>query len=119
MKSIEKMGGSVSLDSTPGHGMTIQIRIPPTLAIIDGMMVSVGKETFIIPILPIKESFKPKSEDVFLDTENNENIWLRGKCYPILRLHRLFNIETDVTNLEDGILVIVQSENVGVLSLRR
>jgi two-component system chemotaxis sensor kinase CheA len=110
MKNIEKIGGSLSVNSEPGKGMTVQIRIPLTLAIIDGMQVSVGGESFIIPLINIRESFKPAKGDVFSDPEGNEMIYIRGNCYSVVRLYKIFGIDTKVTNPEDGILVTVESQ---------
>ncbi|MDD5016671.1 MAG: chemotaxis protein CheA [Eubacteriales bacterium] len=110
LKNIEKMGGGVSVSSTPDQGMSVQIRIPLTLAIIDGMQVSVGRTSYIIPLLTIKESFKPVKKDIFRDTSGNEMIHTRGNVYPIIRLHELFRTETQVTDFEDGILMIVEAE---------
>lgn len=111
MKNIEKMGGSVTVDSKPGEGLRVTIRIPLTLAIIDGMLVSVGSFTYIIPLLSIRDSFKPGSKDVFTDPAGNEMIWLRGACYPVVRLHRLFDIDTGVTEISEGILVLVEAQS--------
>jgi two-component system chemotaxis sensor kinase CheA len=110
LKNIERMGGSLAVDSTPGQGMRVTIRIPLTLAIIDGMLVSVGRFTYIIPMLSIKNSFKPGQKDVFSDPEGNEMIWLRGACYPIVRLHRLFGIETKITHIWEGILILIEAQ---------
>lgn len=109
-KNIRNIGGTVNVDSTPGKGMRVTIRIPLTLAIIDGMLVSVGGYTYIIPLLSIRDSFKPGEKDVFTDPKGNEMIWLRGECYPIVRLHELFAIDTDITKITDGILVLVESQ---------
>lgn len=111
LKNIQKLGGILAVDSTPGHGMTVQIRIPLTLAIIEGMQVSVGGHVFILPLLSIKESFKPKKlSDIAIDPDGNEMITMRGHCYPILRLHKMFHLDTDVTSFEDGILVILETQ---------
>ncbi|MGI6151970.1 MAG: chemotaxis protein CheW [Christensenellales bacterium] len=110
LKNIRDIGGSVFVDSTPGAGMSSTIRIPLTLAIIDGMLVSVGKYTYILPLLSIKDSFKPNKKDLIKDPSGNEMIWLRGACYPIVRLHELFGIETDVTDICDGILVLIEAQ---------
>lgn len=110
MKNIEKIGGSLTVNSEPGKGMTVQIRIPLTLAIIDGMQVSVGSESFIIPLINIRESFKPAKGDVFSDPEGNEMIYIRGNCYSVVRLYKVFGIDTKITNPEDGILVTVESQ---------
>ncbi|MGI6192255.1 MAG: chemotaxis protein CheW [Christensenellales bacterium] len=111
LKNISDIGGSVFVDSTPGAGMSSTIRIPLTLAIIDGMLVSVGSYTYIIPLLSIKDSFKPNKKDLIKDPTDNEMIWLRGACYPIVRLHQLFDIETEVTDICDGILVLIETQS--------
>ncbi|MCL1975932.1 MAG: chemotaxis protein CheA [Firmicutes bacterium] len=108
--NIEKVGGSVLVDSTPGKGTTVQIKIPLTLAIIEGMKLSVGDLTFIVPILSIQESFKPEAKDVFLDPDGNEMIMLRGECYSVLRLHHLFNIVPETENPEEGILIRITND---------
>jgi two-component system chemotaxis sensor kinase CheA len=110
LKNIEKIGGALSVDSQPGKGMRVWIRIPLTLAIIDGMLVSVGSFTYIIPLLSIHDSFKPQKKDIITDPSGNEMICLRGNCYPIVRLHKIFDVETDVTEICDGILVQVESQ---------
>ena len=110
-RNIDKVGGSISLDSTPGQGMTVQIRIPLTLAIIDGMKLRVGKLVFIVPMLSIRESFKPNDGDVFLDPDGSEMIMIRGECYPVLRLYRIFDIEPDFENLDDGILIMISTDS--------
>ena len=107
-RNIDKVGGTISLESTPGVGMTIQIRIPLTLAIIDGMKLRVGKLTFIVPMLSIQESFK--AHDVFLDPDGSEMIMIRGECYPVLRLYRIFDIIPDFETLDDGILIMITTE---------
>jgi len=107
-RNIDKVGGTISLESTPGQGMTIQIRIPLTLAIIDGMKLRVGKLVFIVPMLSIQESFK--SNDVFLDPDGSEMIMIRGECYPVMRLYRIFDIAPDFESLDDGILIMITTD---------
>jgi two-component system chemotaxis sensor kinase CheA len=109
-RNIEKIGGSLSVDSTWGKGMSVVMQIPLTLAIIDGMQVSVGGSPFIIPLLSIRESFKPQKDDCFTEPDGQEMIWLRGSCYPIIRLHQEFGIETAITDLEQGILVTIETQ---------
>lgn len=110
MRNIERIGGSLSVDSTPGQGMSVVMQIPLTLAIIDGMQVSVGGSSYIIPLLSIRESFKPKKGDCFADPDGREMIYIRGNCYPIIRLHEAFNIDTDIKDFEQGILVTVETQ---------
>ena len=107
-RNIDKVGGSISVESVPGEGMSVQIRIPLTLAIIDGMKLRVGNLIFIVPMLSIRESFK--SHDVFLDPDGSEMIMIRGECYPVIRLYRIFDIAPDFENLEDGILIMINTD---------
>ncbi len=112
--NVEKCGGSIVIDSKKGHGTTFIIKIPLTLAIIDGMEITCGDLVFTVPISTIRESFKVETNQLLNDTNNNEMIMIRGVVYPILRIHEKFGIETEVTNLEDGILLLVESDNKAV-----
>jgi two-component system chemotaxis sensor kinase CheA len=107
-KNIEAVGGSLYIDSAPDKGTQITLKIPLTLAIIDGMNIKVGSSCFTIPIMSIKQSFRPKDKDIFFDMDNNEMIMVRGQCYPIIRLHKRFGIKTAVTDLKDGIIIMVE-----------
>ncbi|WP_349674507.1 chemotaxis protein CheA [Lacrimispora sp.] len=108
-KNVEAIGGTITITSDLGKGMCTTLKIPLTMAIVDGMEISVGKSVFTIPIANIRQSFKVKNEEVIYDTEGNEIIRCMNQFYPIIRIHRLYNIETEVTNIEDGILVWVES----------
>lgn len=109
--NVEKCGGSITIDSKKGRGTTFIIKIPLTLAIIDGMEVTCGDLVFTVPISTIRESFKPEESQIIHDTDNNEMIMIRGICYPILRMHAKFDIETEVTDLTKGILLLVETDN--------
>ncbi len=111
LKNVEKIGGSLSIDSTQGEGVTTQIRIPLTLAIIPGMLVSVGEFNYVLPILNIKQSFKPQSGQVFADPDKNEMIMIRNEVFPVYRLYNLFGIDTHVRQLEDGILMVIEDDS--------
>ncbi|MEW9123426.1 MAG: chemotaxis protein CheA [Thermotaleaceae bacterium] len=110
IKNIESVGGSVAVDSTEGMGSTITLKIPLTLAIIDGMNIKVGKARYTLPTTAIKESFRPRDKDIIRDPENNEMIMVRGQCYPILRLHEHFGVKTNTIELAEGILIMVEQE---------
>ncbi|HHY70765.1 MAG TPA: chemotaxis protein CheA [Thermoanaerobacterales bacterium] len=111
-KNIEEIGGTVQVDSSFGIGTTISIKIPLTLAIIDGMKVRVGKSIFIIPITAIKESFKVRKSIVIRDeTNNSEMIMFRGNCCSVVRLYEFFKVQPDTANLEEGIIVAVENES--------
>ena len=109
--NVEKCNGTIVVDSKKGEGTTFTIKIPLTLAIIDGMEISVGDIVFTVPISTIRESFKVEPEQILRDTDGNEMIMLRGICYPILRMHEKFGIETEVTDLKEGILLLVETDN--------
>ncbi|MEG1953436.1 MAG: chemotaxis protein CheA [Hydrogenoanaerobacterium sp.] len=110
-KNIEKVSGSISVESKAGLGTTFTIKIPLTLAIVDGMEIAVSKDTFTIPITSIKQTFKlSDSTKVINDTNGVEMIMLRGECFPVIRLYNIYGIETTVTNLEDGIFIMVENE---------
>lgn len=108
--NIEEIGGSLSIDSIKDNGTTITLKIPLTLAIIDGMITKVGNACYTIPIISIKESFRPVGHNIITDTNGNELIMVRGEFYPIIRLHRRFNIETDKTELTKGIIIMVEQD---------
>lgn len=110
-KNIEKVGGSLAVESKQGFGTTFIIKIPLTLAIIDGMEIRVGDAIFTVPISMIKESFMVSREQLIHDTQRGEMIMIRGVCYPILRLHEKFGLPTDITEVEDGILILIETES--------
>lgn len=110
-KNIEAVGGSIQVESEENKGTVITLKIPLTLAIIDGMNIRVGKSRYTIPINSIKESFRPKEGEVFKDINGNELIMIRGLCYPILRLHQYYKVETMVTSIYEGIVIMTESDD--------
>lgn len=110
-RNIDKIRGTVLIDSTPGKGTEISVKIPLTLAIIDGMLIKVGDASYTIPTISISRSFKLKEKDLIIDPDGNEMIMVRGQCYPLIRLYKVFQQETKVENLFDGIIVMVERGN--------
>ena len=109
-KNIEKCGGTLSIESTLGKGTTFWINIPLTLAIIDTLQFYVGDTVFAMPITSISQSFKISDDTkVFLDTDGSEMIMVRNECFPIIRLHNVYNVEPKYTKLEDGIFILIES----------
>jgi two-component system chemotaxis sensor kinase CheA len=107
-KNITSIGGTVIVDSEYGVGTTIILKIPLTLAIIEGMNIKVGDARFTLPIVTIRESFRPNNPDIIKDPEGQEMIMVRGLCYPIMRLHDFYKIPTRVTSFNEGILIMVE-----------
>lgn len=108
-KNVESVGGVINITSELGVGTTVTLKIPLTLAIVDGMEIAVGNSIFTVPIANIRQTFKATAEDVIHDTDGNEIIERMGVFYPIIRLHQLYNIDTEITTIEDGILVWVEA----------
>ncbi len=110
-KNIEMIGGSISVDSVINKGTTITLKIPLTLAIIDGMNIKVGMSCYTIPTISIKESIRPRERDIITDPDGNEMIMVRGECYSILRLHKLYKVNSSVIDFTNGIIIMVEHED--------
>ena len=110
-KNLEAVGGSVQIESQLGQGTTMILKIPLTLAIIEGMNLRVGQSRFTLPITSIKESFKPSAKDCYKDPDQNEMVMVRGRSYPILRLHEHFRLQPENKELADGILIMIEDED--------
>lgn len=110
MKNINAVGGNIVVNSEPGKGSMITLKIPLTLAIITGMTIKVGHSRYTIPIMSIRESFKPSLDNILVDPNGNEMIMVRGKCYSIVRLHQIYQIAGAITNFADGIMIMVETE---------
>lgn len=110
-RNIEGMGGRVEIDSAEGQGTRVTIRLPLTLAILDGLSVSVGSEMFIIPLTYIIESLQPGPEDVKTVAGQGRVVQVRGEYLPLIALHEVFNIDPKAKTPQEGILVLLDAEN--------
>ena len=110
-RNVESVGGTVSISSELGQGSCTTLKIPLTMAIVDGMEIAVGQSMFTVPIANIRQSFKVSNEDVVYDAEGNEIVKCMDEFYPIIRVHQLYNVETEITNIEDGILIWVEASD--------
>ncbi len=110
-KNITSLGGNVEINSEKGKGSTITIRLPLTLAILDGQTVSVGDETYIIPLMSIIESIQIDTNMINKVGGRGETFKLRDEYIPIVRLSHIFNIENaKAEELQDGLLVVVEAD---------
>ena len=108
-RNIEKLRGKVELESEIGKGTTFKIKLPLTTAIIDGLVVRVGEDRFILPTTSVKVALRPEKTQISTIKGKAEVLDLRGKTIPIVRLHERFNIETEITKPWDGIVVIIET----------
>lgn len=109
-RNIENIRGKVEVYSEAGRGSSIILRIPLTLAIIDGMMVRVGKTRYMIPLIAVKESLQPAGKDITRTMDGQEIVNIRGKLLPVVRLHELLNVRADCATLTEGIILIVENQ---------
>ena len=109
-QNLKNIRGNVQLNSKQGEGTTILMRIPLTMAIIDGMMVRVGKSLFIIPILSIRESICPASDSITITPDGHELVRIREYMHPVVRLHAAYDLIPDNYELDKGILVVVEAQ---------
>ena len=109
-RNIQEMGGQVEISSESGFGTTIAIRLPLTLAILDGMSISVGGQIFIIPLTFISESLQPSTKEIRTVSGQGTVVQVRGAYLPLVALHKVFGIATDITEPERGILVLLEAD---------
>jgi two-component system, chemotaxis family, sensor kinase CheA len=109
-RNIKELGGQVEIRSTQGVGTTFSIRLPLTLAILDGQLVRVGDQTYIIPLVSIIESLQVRKDMVNTIAGRAELYRLRDQYIPVVRLYSLFGIEPESAELDRGLLVIVESD---------
>lgn len=110
-KSIEQLKGTVDVESEEGEGTKITISLPFTLAITDGMLVRVGSQRFIVPILNIDRAFRVQQDDIFTVMGSSEKVNIRGETVPVIRLHHYFNIDDGIESLTEGTLIAIRNAN--------
>jgi two-component system chemotaxis sensor kinase CheA len=109
-KQIQKLRGHVEIRSRAGQGATFTLKVPLTLAIIDGLVVGVGSERYIVPLFAVREMFRPAADAVFTVQNRAEMVMMRGKLLAVVRLHRKFGVKPRSEDPCQGLLIVAEGE---------
>jgi two-component system chemotaxis sensor kinase CheA len=109
-KNVEALGGSITLQSEPGRGTSFRVKLPLTLAILDGQTVRVGAEHYIIPMASVVESVRPHHRQLDTVLASGESFTLRDQALPLVRLHRLFRVAGAVEDPTEALIVVVEHD---------
>jgi two-component system chemotaxis sensor kinase CheA len=109
-RNIKELGGSIEVSSTLGRGSRFVITLPLTLAIVDGQSVSVGSETYIVPLITIIESLQLRPGGVSRIAGQQEVFWFRDGYVPVVRLHEVFGVRSKATELHEGLIMVVEGD---------
>ncbi len=110
VSNLQSIGGSLEIESTPGEGSLMNLKIPLTLAIIDGIVMEVGKSSFVIETGVVKEFIGVRDNEIIQEPNGEEFVMIRGEGYPILRVGDLYQIENCGIDEKDGMLVLIEVE---------
>jgi two-component system, chemotaxis family, sensor kinase CheA len=108
-KQLQRMRGRVDIESKAGQGTTFYLKLPLTLAIIDGLVVGVGEERYIMPIYVIHEMFRPSADAVFTVEGRHEMVLVRGALLPVTRLYQHFGVTPRSTDLPQSVVVVAET----------
>lgn len=108
-RQVQKLRGRIEIQSREGEGTTFSIKLPLTLALIDGLVVAVGQQRYIAPIFALREMFRPTREMLSTVQGTGEMAMVRGALMPVIRLHRRFGVEPRTVDLTEGTLIVAES----------
>jgi two-component system chemotaxis sensor kinase CheA len=108
-RHLQKMRGHIEIESVAGQGTTFFLKLPLTLAIIDGLVVSVGEERYILPIFAVREMLRPTEEMISTVQGRSEMALVRGSLLPIVRLHQRFSVQPRSLNPWESLLIVAES----------
>lgn len=110
VSNLQAIGGALEIDSIPGEGSTMNLKIPLTLAIIDGIVMEVGASSFVMETGVVKEFVSVTEEMMIHEPNGEEFVMIRGECYPVLRIGEWYHMKGFKTNVEEGMMVIIEVE---------
>ncbi|MCM1498221.1 MAG: chemotaxis protein CheA [Clostridium sp.] len=111
VQNLQSIGGMLDIESTPGMGSVMSLKIPLTLAIVDGIVIETGTSAFVLETGVIKEFVRVKEDMMIYEPNGDEYIMIRGECYPVLRLGRWYGLDQYRESVEDGVMLILEVEN--------
>ncbi len=109
-RNVEALGGSISIHNRPGHGATFRVKLPLTLAILEGQALRVGEHVYILPLATITESVRPSRDHLRTVFGSSEALLMRGEVLPFVRLHRLFKVDGAEKDPTRALSVVVEHE---------
>ncbi|MCM1102193.1 MAG: chemotaxis protein CheA [Clostridium sp.] len=110
VKNIQTIGGALEIESTPGFGSTMSLKIPLTLAIIDGIVMETGTSSFVMETGAIQEFVRVREDMMIHEPNGDEYIMIRGECYPVLRLGKWYGLHEYQESVENGVMLILEVE---------
>lgn len=117
VKNIQKIGGVLDIESVEGQGSTMTMKIPLTMAIIDGIVMQNGNTKFVMETSAIKEFIHVTEDKVIHEPSGEEYFMIRGECYPILRLSQKYHLEDSVKSVEEGVMLLLEYEGTSMCVL--
>lgn len=111
VQNIQSIGGALEIDSTPGEGSTMSLKIPLTLAIVDGIVMETGNSSFVLETAVIKEFFSVTEDMMIHEPNGDEYVMIRGECFPVIRLGRWYDLKEEYQeSVENGMMLILEVE---------
>ena len=110
IQNIQEIGGTLDIESTPGFGSVMSLKIPLTLAIIDGIVMETGNSSFVLETGVIKEFVRVKEEMMIHEPDGDEYIMIRGECFPVIRLGKWYGMTDYQEAVEDGVMLILEMD---------